>query len=461
MRYSENDYNRSFYSPTEPCISQAKHLKGQEERLAQGRMPVVGYEEGSGAQGLMDIKAITGALIEALARYSEIKNTDRYKSLPASVRDETISDELSGDIRTLLAAQPEFGADRIVDTGLASVILAPALVRMGLNRGATAAVESLQKILNTTKAKGIEVQTLYGIRVASVTALVDGINLIPLDALPDSRQKQGLLERPSVSPFHPPPFHWFISPSAALTVPVEAKQVLVKSDTAESLQPNARVDRKAKFEDIRHCLAISHGEPIVAGPSWFQYDDSDFEEAAIARYVTSFAHQEVLPMMTHATDEMDLEQATEVVPAYYALDKVARRKVRTAMERVHLAFIRGSPADKALELAIALEALLIDSRGANSFKISLRAALLTAEDIKTRATNRAIIHATYTLRNQLVHSGESKSEVTVNGEGQVPSRDVAKRATAITINAIQSVLTAGKLPDWSDVELSPKGTSTG
>ena len=70
----------------------------------------------------MDINAMTGALTEALARYSEIQNTDRYKSLPASVR-EKISGELSGDIGTLLAAQPEFGADRIDNTGLASAFL--------------------------------------------------------------------------------------------------------------------------------------------------------------------------------------------------------------------------------------------------------------------------------------------------------------------------------------------------
>ena len=62
----------------------------------------------------MDINAITVALTKALTRYSEIQNTDRYKSLSASVREETISRELSGDIGKLLAAQPEFGADGLV-----------------------------------------------------------------------------------------------------------------------------------------------------------------------------------------------------------------------------------------------------------------------------------------------------------------------------------------------------------
>ena len=42
-------------------------------------------------------------------------------------------------------------------------------------------------------------------------------------------------------------------------------------------------------------------------------------------------------MLTPEPGEMDLGQAAEIVRAYYALDEVTRRKVRTAMERVHLA----------------------------------------------------------------------------------------------------------------------------
>ena len=410
----------------------------------------------------MDINAITGALTEALDRYSEIQNTDRYKDLSESAREQNIAVEVSRDIGTLLAAQPEFGADGIAGTGYADVLFAPALVRVGQSRGATAAIKWLQKILSTRKARGFEIQALYGIRVASVTSLVDDIKLVPLDELPDSRQKQGLLEGPSLDRYHPPPFYAFTTPSAALIGRVEKKLIFVNSNTAETQQPNGEVNWEARFKDLRHCLAISHGGLILSGPSWFQYEDSDYEVAALARGVVSYPYHEIVPLVIAKQGEMDLRQAAEIVRAYYDLDEVSRRKVRTAMERVHLAFIRSSPEDKAVELSIALETLLIGSGGANSFKISLRAALLTAKDMKTRATNRAIIQATYNLRNNLMHSGESKSEVKVKGEEQqVPSREVAERATAITIDVIQSVLTAGKLPDWSVLELSPKGTSTG
>ena len=355
----------------------------------------------------MDINAITDALTKALARYSEIENTDLYKSFPESVREEKTAHELSQDIGTLLAAQPEFRPDRTINPGLASAVIAPALVHQGRRRGADAAVEWRQKILSTRKARGFNVQALYGIRVASVTPLVDDINLIPFDALPDSRQKQGVLEDPSLSPHHPTPFYAFTKPSAALIVPAERTLFFAKPNTAQTQEPRVRVDWETRFDDIRHCLAFSHRESIVSGPSWFQYEDSDYEEVGIIRFAASIPHQELLPMLIVEEGEMDLSKAAETVRAYYALDEVARRKVRTAMERVHLAFIRSSPEDKALELSIALETLLIDSPGEHTFKISLRAALLTSENINTRAANRAIIRAAYTLRSNFVHGGQS------------------------------------------------------
>lgn len=408
----------------------------------------------------MDTNAITGALTKALGRYPEIQNADRYKNLEESARKETIARELSRDIETLLAAQPEFGADRVVSTGLVSMVLATALVRVGLSRGTTAAVVWLQKILNTTKARGFEVQALRGIRVASAISLAKGIKLVPFCELPDSRQKQGLSVTPSFDPYHLPAFYAFTPPNAALVVPVEIKPFFVKSSTAVTQRANARANWRARFEDIRHCLAISQRTPIVQGPSWSHYEDLDYEEAAVVRNVMSYSHQEVTPMLAGDPVELDLRHAARTVRAYFALDKVARQKVRTAMERVHLALIRSSPADKSLELSIALETLLVDSPGENTFKISLRSALLTAENIDTRHTNREVIRAAYNLRSALVHSGRSSHKVKV-GKEKMAARDVAERATVITIDVIRAVLTAGKIPDWSNVDLSPISTSTG
>ena len=83
----------------------------------------------------MDVNAITEAITEAVTRYSEIANTDTYKTFQESVREEKMAHELSRDIGTLLAAQPEFQPDRIKNPGLASAVFAPVLVKQGRRRG--------------------------------------------------------------------------------------------------------------------------------------------------------------------------------------------------------------------------------------------------------------------------------------------------------------------------------------
>ena len=374
----------------------------------------------------MDINAITGALIEALDRYSEIQNIDRYRNLPESAREENIAGEVSRDIGILLAAQPEFGADGVAGTGYADVLFAPALVRVGLSRGATAAIEWLQKILSTRKARGFEIQALYGIRVASATSLVDDIKLVPLDELPDSCQKQGLLEGPSLSPFHNPPFYAYTTPGAALIGRVEKKLIFVNSNTAETQHPNGRVNCEARFKDIRHCLAISHGEPIVSGPSWFQYEDSDYEAAAFPRGVVSHPYHEIVPLAIIEQGEMDLRQAAKIVREYYALDKVLGGRYVQRWNGCTWHSFEAHQKIRPWNCQSPLKHYSIDSFGEHTFKISLRAALLTAEDIITRADNRAIIQAAYTLRSILMHGGQSKNEVTVSGKGKVPSRTLRR-----------------------------------
>lgn len=124
------------------------------------------------------------------------------------------------------------------------------------------------------------------------------------------------------------------------------------------------------------------------------------------------------------------------------------------MERVHLALIRSSPSDKMLELAIALETLLVDSPGENTFKVSLRSALVASEGIESRIADRAMIAAAYGLRSALMHSGQSPDVASVRGAGRVPATEIASRSIEIALTVVRRVLTAGRLPEWSELELS-------
>ena len=167
-------------------------------------------------------------------------------------------------------------------------------------------------------------------------------------------------------------------------------------------------------------------------------------------------HQEIVPLHVPLSKTFDASMAADLVKAYVKLASTPtlKNRVQTAMERLHQALVRRSPADKALELAIALETLLVASPGEHTFKIALRAALLTAENLEERSRNRAIIEAVYGMRSALMHSGEAPTECKVRGYGRKPAVEVAAEATTITALIIRRVLTEGRLPDWRTVELS-------
>ena len=124
------------------------------------------------------------------------------------------------------------------------------------------------------------------------------------------------------------------------------------------------------------------------------------------------------------------------------------------MERLHQSLVRRSPGDKSLELAIALETLLVDSPGEHTFKIALRAALSTSDDLAQRSRSRAIIEAAYGLRSALVHGGQAPQDCRVRGHGTEPATDVAAEAARITAQVIRRVLAEGRLLDWARLELS-------
>ena len=131
-----------------------------------------------------------------------------------------------------------------------------------------------------------------------------------------------------------------------------------------------------------------------------------------------------------------------------------KSRVHTALTRLHQALTRRFPADRALEISIALETLLVNSPGEHTFKIALRSALLGSVTVKDRAENRAIIESTYGMRSALMHSGHTANTVKVKGQGKQPAEKVVAESAKITANVIKQIIKNGDFPEWNQFELS-------
>lgn len=123
-----------------------------------------------------------------------------------------------------------------------------------------------------------------------------------------------------------------------------------------------------------------------------------------------------------------------------------RRQLDLAAERLALARRRAGDADRAIDISIALEALLGDTKKFDmTYKLSLRAARLLSDERNERIKIRNTVKEFYSLRSRIVH-------------GQVPT---LKRNEADTIKEVGRYCNSlalriaenGINPDWDDVEL--------
>ncbi len=345
--------------------------------------------------------------------------------------------------------------------GFQSRFAVPRLVREARRReSAKAAVTWLAKVLGTDSGAGLAIQTLWGIAPTKRISISEGVDLLPLESLPPSCQKEQLINvdwHPAARRVPLPPFAWK-PPPAALIAKTEIRPFLIDASTEKNSTDNGISQVQPPLDDIRLCLALEGPSIILAGPRWFQYVDPDLE-AAVVTESRSYTHDEILPTIIPDDSVRLTSDVQIIVQKYMKLEPNIRNRTCNALDRLHQSLIRRNPADRALETSIALEMLLKenDDRGTNRRILAFRAALLISEDVQERIRNRAIIDAAYKMRNELVHGGKmitDVTEVTVNGFGKWSAEKIAGCAAKRTALVIKRVIMKGGLPEWNHFELS-------
>lgn len=389
------------------------------------------------------------ALDKAAKRPPEFAEALLHHDLSQPVKDVLkTQDEFSGD-RTLYVRQPNgygiFDSDRI----------SPKLVAIAREKkDAAQALDWLEKVLATEKAEGIWVMALWGVSVDNQVSLLPEVDLIPIDELPESDEKEWL-QRPRDT-F--PNWHSLMSPlrlgqpKSALIQHTVVEPFLVHLEGNEGLG-EFKHEGNQLLDDVM--LTLTAVGPSVTIPAlyWFQYKDPDLDFARLG-HIISHHHLEVTPMHLSEYGSFDFETAESAVKSFFQLEDKTRRKVRIALERLNLAMRRRRPADQALELCIALETLLTQGPGENTYKIGLRSARLLGGDLEEQLKNRVIVSGTYILRSALVHDGEDKETIKLKNQGKVRAKSVVNDAIPICAAVIRRILELGSIPDWYEFELA-------
>lgn len=319
------------------------------------------------------------------------------------------------------------------------------------------AVDWLEKIVSTNRANGTGVLAIWGVKIVSPVELGLGVTLLPFSALPDSTMKRRFSQLRDPADFP-------ILPSFLVTSPPQT--ALICSHTVSPFiypvrqgKPPAQLEPlkiQSLLDDARLALTlVGPSFPMSAG-YWFQFDDPDLADAAFYRGIMT-SHHEVIPWGHTPDVDLNPGDAIRLASAFLRLGGPLKAPLRLALRRFNQALRRPSHGDRALDLAIALESLLVDGAGENTYKMGLRAALLLGGAIKQRREVRAVVSALYVLRSALIHDGVLPSEVKVVNVGKRPAPDVVNDATEICARVLRSILEAGSIPNWYEYELADTG----
>lgn len=374
-------------------------------------------------------------------------------------------DEFSGTINLMIRSGS--GA-----TGFQPMMAAKFLCRRAHKVGAEIAVDNLEKILLTTEADLICIMALRGVHCNEEVQLTEGVKLLPIESLPSSRQKNSLLESSerydslaweNASAFNPNFMSSRNIARAALVTTVKLQQVLYDSGDSDNPREQLEIDFiqdvYKTMDEIRLCLTSTGLCYPLEEFNWQQYTDAVLQDAA-GGGGKSFGHLEIIPRNQYALGNITEENARPLVEGYFNLPDKFRGRMRIALERLNQAMCRSGVGDRAVDLSVALECLLLGTeKGDNTFKIALRSALVAYSDVEQRMYCRSIIQSMYNIRSNLVHNGidSNKGEVVkVKGGDRMSARDVVEEATKLTVLIIQNLIKNGEEPDWFNIEISGK-----
>lgn len=304
--------------------------------------------------------------------------------------------------------------------------------------------------LATSKFESIEfleITPIWGIKTKEPIIINDRIRLVPINDLPDSKQKDELLNFQNND---------FFFGNIILSRPetaIVAKQKITRQDIKEQYK---NIDY---FTDkISTALVAFFPCAIWEYSRWIQFDNPDFDTLSM-KADKAKPIIDILPKFTFSKEITQNEYALiiDFLNKYLNLDEKVRDKINIALVRLNNSLKRTNEGDRALELSIAFEVLLSEeSTSEISYKVRVRGSRLIGGDINQRLKNFDILSNIYSIRSQMVHKGSVKAgkQYNIFGLGKINAHEVCTESTVLCANLINIIIDYRSFPKWREFDIN-------
>lgn len=350
--------------------------------------------------------------------------------------------ELCAPLISCLSSQPEYQVEggRWISAGTGSTNFTPefaatALVAAARERGVQDAVDWLARLLAPKRSEIRSVTEVRGFQPPPGGISIGDVQFLRWDEQPVTAAAQ---------------FHSGSHFGKGLMSPLPAAVAIVRLPDIEVCGTSSMLQDTTRSEAL---LAAPAQVPSVAvaltavlpnawslGRSWYDVVDPDIHKVE-AGY--TWSHQLQDAPDAFGSSELDPDQVA-FAERYLCLTGKLRRKLDVASTRLNLARRRSRLGDKAIEGSISLEAMLGDDRFDLTYKLRLRASLITESGLRERREISETIKKFYAYRSKVVHGGEDSA----TPDMQVVIESGLKVCAAV----IKRIAEHGKEPDWPAAE---------
>jgi hypothetical protein len=298
-------------------------------------------------------------------------------------------------------------------------------------------VETFRSYIEKNTAPVIAVMAVAGVKTPAKVRLGPQIRLVPITSLPPSWQRgdamgQSLLAHSDVRR----------TVSSALVTPLDFGPIFYwPSEGSSPSEPAQRRVRSAldDLDEARTLLSLL-GITTAMRLFWVQPLDPMMGTGIDRGWLSSrdvFLGEDI---------EVDASAAEELAAAYFKIAFPRRQEtLHIPLDRLYRAIRGRDLVDNAIDLGIALEALLLHEtnfQGELRFRLSLRGAWLGGGDVREREEMQKILENVYDLRSRAVHTGKVK--------GTEAEKQTIERGTALCKQLIRKMIEAGGgIDDWT------------
>ncbi len=349
------------------------------------------------------------------------------------------------------------------------------LARCGEGLTPQAAVEEFDRFLRRRKLPGKLISVLGYAEIDGPVYLSAGISIVPAPALATEVQRFGGL----YSPLRAFPIAGMNAPCLAKKVSLPCKIMALSDKVQARLQ--RQIGRKTakqaeravaeqkdleekvvepfrkeqeQLDEVRRVLSLCGPTPLIEHGFWIEWDKGSsplwyFDEQP------RLQKHEYRRGAGSKRSPLKAEQAQTIFEKYFKLSEAERRALRIPLTRLNQSMRRVDMVDRAIDLGIALESLVLSGKddlnvqGEITYRLSHRGACFIGEDTKSRREIFHLLKAVYGLRSNAIHTGVVSGQARSGGIRWEPEDALSEAQSVCAQILTRCIMEGGRPEDWN------------